>query len=159
MNHGNCKGIHIFTVNSHLSFRTTMIGVCVLSSLFWLLQEPWEEKTRVDQRIRWFTCVCHLTATSGRLYNLKVNLSSQVLMRALRDFNMPKIVTEDVSIFLGLLGDLFPGLEVARERDWEFEKVIRKTTMELRLQPEETFILKVWDDMVCSWSMLYKIMK
>ncbi|KAL6109087.1 dnah11 [Pungitius sinensis] len=67
----------------------------------------------------------------------------QVLMRALRDFNTPKIVTEDVTIFLGLLGDLFPGLEVERERDCEFENAIRKTTLELRLQPEETFILKV----------------
>ena len=63
-------------------------------------------------------------------------------MRALRDFNMPKIVTEDVTIFLGLLGDLFPCLEV--------EKAVRKTTMQLRLQPEETFILKVWHDMLCS---------
>ena len=71
-------------------------------------------------------------------------------MRALRDFNMPKIVTEDVTIFLGLLGDLFPCLEVERERDCEFEKAVRKTTMQLRLQPEETFILKVWHDMLCS---------
>ncbi|KAM8734967.1 dynein axonemal heavy chain 11 [Acanthopagrus schlegelii] len=67
----------------------------------------------------------------------------QVLMRALRDFNMPKIVTEDVTVFLGLLGDLFPCLEVERERDCEFEKAVRKTTVQLRLQPEETFILKV----------------
>lgn len=64
-------------------------------------------------------------------------------MRALRDFNLPKILTEDVMIFLGLLGDLFPGLEVERERDCEFEMTVRKTTVELRLQPEETFILKV----------------
>lgn len=28
----------------------------------------------------------------------------QVLMRALRDFNLPKIVTEDVPIFMGLIG-------------------------------------------------------
>lgn len=69
-------------------------------------------------------------------------------MRALRDFNMPKIVTEDVTIFLGLLGDLFPGLDVERERDYDFEKAIRKTTVELRLQPEETFILKVWHNIV-----------
>ena len=77
----------------------------------------------------------------------------QVLMRALRDFNMPKIVTEDVTIFLGLLGDLFPGLEVERERSCEFEKAIRKTTMELRLQPEEPFILKV-----CQYA-LYNLQK
>ncbi|KAM9783033.1 dynein axonemal heavy chain 11 [Neosynchiropus ocellatus] len=67
----------------------------------------------------------------------------QVLMRALRDFNLPKIVTEDVSVFLGLLGDLFPGLEVERERDYEFESAVRKTAVSLRLQPEEIFILKV----------------
>lgn len=64
-------------------------------------------------------------------------------MCALRDFNLPKIVTEDVTIFSGLLGDLFPGLEVERGRDCEFEEAVRKTTLELRLQPEETFILKV----------------
>lgn len=64
-------------------------------------------------------------------------------MRALRDFNMPKIVTEDVTAFLGLLGDLFPGLEVERERNFELEKVIRESTVQLGLQPEETFILKV----------------
>ncbi|XP_037532275.1 dynein heavy chain 11, axonemal [Nematolebias whitei] len=67
----------------------------------------------------------------------------QVLMRTLRDFNLPKIVTEDIPVFLGLLGDLFPGVEVEKERDCDFEKAIRETTLELELQPEETFILKV----------------
>lgn len=65
-------------------------------------------------------------------------------MRALRDFNMPKIVTDDVTIFLGLLRDLFPGLEVEREREWDFEKEVRNTTVSLRLQHEEAFILKVY---------------
>jgi len=31
-----------------------------------------------------------------------------LLMRALRDFNTPKIVADDLKIFMGLLGDLFP---------------------------------------------------
>lgn len=38
-------------------------------------------------------------------------------MRALRDFNLPKIVTSDVPIFLGLIGDLFPLLDVPRKKD------------------------------------------
>uniref|UniRef100_A0A3P9GZT6 Dynein, axonemal, heavy chain 11 n=1 Tax=Oryzias latipes TaxID=8090 RepID=A0A3P9GZT6_ORYLA len=67
----------------------------------------------------------------------------QVLMHALRDFNMAKILTEDLPIFLGLLGDLFPGLEVERKRDSEFEKASRQSALELGLQPEDTFILKV----------------
>ncbi|XP_063095395.1 dynein axonemal heavy chain 11 isoform X2 [Cavia porcellus] len=67
----------------------------------------------------------------------------QVLMRALRDFNMPKIVTEDVPVFLGLVGDLFPALDVPRGRKQHLEQMVRQSTLELRLQPEESFILKV----------------
>jgi len=38
-------------------------------------------------------------------------------MRALRDFNIPKITAADNDIFFGLLGDLFPGIHVERKRD------------------------------------------
>uniref|UniRef100_A0A8C0VE51 Dynein axonemal heavy chain 17 n=1 Tax=Cyanistes caeruleus TaxID=156563 RepID=A0A8C0VE51_CYACU len=65
----------------------------------------------------------------------------QVLMRALRDFNIPKIVTDDLPVFLGLIGDLFPALDVPRKRDLNFEKV--KSVLELKLQAEENFVLKV----------------
>ena len=34
----------------------------------------------------------------------------KVLMRALRDMNMPKFVGEDVNLFMGLINDLFPKL-------------------------------------------------
>uniref|UniRef100_A0A803SM46 Dynein axonemal heavy chain 17 n=1 Tax=Anolis carolinensis TaxID=28377 RepID=A0A803SM46_ANOCA len=63
----------------------------------------------------------------------------QVLMRALRDFNIPKIVTDDLPVFMGLIGDLFPALDVPRKRDLNFEKAVT----ELKLQPEESFVLKV----------------
>lgn len=64
-------------------------------------------------------------------------------MRALRDFNMPKIVTDDIPVFLGLVGDLFPALDVPRRRAPHLEQMVRQSTLELRLQPEESFILKV----------------
>ncbi|XP_031759446.1 dynein heavy chain 11, axonemal [Xenopus tropicalis] len=67
----------------------------------------------------------------------------QVLMRALRDFNLPKIVTDDVPIFMGLISDLFPALDVPRKRDFSFEQMVKQSTLELHLQPEESFILKV----------------
>eukprot|EP00892_Ulva_mutabilis_P000668 jgi/Ulvmu1/10601/UM065_0057.1 len=41
---------------------------------------------------------------------------SLVLMRALRDMNLPKFVFDDVPLFLGLIGDLFPGMDCPRVR-------------------------------------------
>lgn len=38
-----------------------------------------------------------------------------VLMRALRDMNMPKFVFEDVPLFSGLISDLFPNMDVKRK--------------------------------------------
>uniref|UniRef100_A0A8C3EY43 Dynein axonemal heavy chain 9 n=1 Tax=Corvus moneduloides TaxID=1196302 RepID=A0A8C3EY43_CORMO len=67
----------------------------------------------------------------------------QVLMRSLRDFNIPKIVTDDVPVFMGLIGDLFPALDVPRKRDLAFEAVVKEAVLELRLQPEDNFVLKV----------------
>eukprot|EP00050_Salpingoeca_kvevrii_P003770 m.233351 g.233351 ORF g.233351 m.233351 type:complete len:4592 (-) comp10879_c0_seq1:411-14186(-) len=67
----------------------------------------------------------------------------QVLMRALRDFNIPKIVNEDLPVFMGLISDLFPGVTVERKRDPEFEATIRKAILELNLQAEDSFVLKV----------------
>uniref|UniRef100_A0A096NT81 Dynein axonemal heavy chain 17 n=2 Tax=Papio anubis TaxID=9555 RepID=A0A096NT81_PAPAN len=67
----------------------------------------------------------------------------QVLMRALRDFNIPKIVTDDLPVFMGLIGDLFPALDVPRKRDLNFEKIIKQSIVELKLQAEDSFVLKV----------------
>ena len=64
-------------------------------------------------------------------------------MRALRDFNVPKIVTDDMPVFMGLIGDLFPALDVPRKRDMDFEKQIKQAVLDLKLQAEDNFVLKV----------------
>lgn len=64
-------------------------------------------------------------------------------MRALRDFNTPKIISDDMPVFLSLIGDLFPSLNVPRKRSAEFERAIKKTAAELKLQAEDGFVLKV----------------
>uniref|UniRef100_H2YYB5 AAA+ ATPase domain-containing protein n=1 Tax=Ciona savignyi TaxID=51511 RepID=H2YYB5_CIOSA len=67
----------------------------------------------------------------------------QVLMRALRDFNIPKIVTDDLPVFMGLIGDLFPALDVPRKRDPDFEKIVKVSHSSIFLQPEDNFLLKI----------------
>uniref|UniRef100_A0A8B9GID6 Dynein heavy chain hydrolytic ATP-binding dynein motor region domain-containing protein n=1 Tax=Amazona collaria TaxID=241587 RepID=A0A8B9GID6_9PSIT len=52
---------------------------------------------------------------AGELKRGSGDLSEEVvLMRALRDMNLPKFVFEDVPLFLGLISDLFPGLDCPR---------------------------------------------
>ena len=66
-----------------------------------------------------------------------------LLMRALRDFNIPKIVEEDSQIFHGLIGDLFPGTKVNPKIDLEFETIIQTCLEEAKLYPERETIKKV----------------
>ncbi|XP_054568736.1 dynein axonemal heavy chain 10 [Eptesicus fuscus] len=49
-----------------------------------------------------------------------------VLMRALRDMNLPKFVFEDVPLFLGLISDLFPGLDCPRVRYPSFNDAVEQ---------------------------------
>lgn len=47
-------------------------------------------------------------------------------MRALRDMNLPKFVYDDVPLFLGLIGDLFPGLDCPRVRYPNFNDAVEE---------------------------------
>lgn len=66
-----------------------------------------------------------------------------MLLRALRDFNTPKITADDMAIFTGLLNDLFPGIDVPRTRDMKFEGIIEEVVKEAELNPDDEFILKI----------------
>jgi len=81
---------------------------------------------------------------AGGFKRAEPNLAEDaLLMRALRDFNIPKIVKEDEVIFFGLLGDLFPGLDPPRKRDEFLESYVVDACKKLGNDPDETFCLKV----------------
>jgi len=69
-------------------------------------------------------------------------LEEALLMRALRDFNIPKIVREDEVVFFGLLGDLFPGIDPPRKVNPELEEYVRLACESLGNHPDDTFRLK-----------------
>uniref|UniRef100_A0A8C6ZHZ5 Dynein axonemal heavy chain 10 n=1 Tax=Nothoprocta perdicaria TaxID=30464 RepID=A0A8C6ZHZ5_NOTPE len=66
-----------------------------------------------------------------------------VLMRALRDMNLPKFVFEDVPLFLGLISDLFPGLDCPRVRYPNFNDAVEQV-----LEEEGYVVLPVQVDKV-----------
>ncbi|KAM3605484.1 uncharacterized protein V6R79_026173 [Siganus canaliculatus] len=110
-------------------------------SLYTLCKELLSKQDHYDWGLR---AIKSVLVVAGSLKREDRNRpEEQVLMRALRDFNLPKIVTSDVPIFLGLISDLFPQLDVPRKKDPDLENAVRQSVSELHLQPEENFILKV----------------
>jgi dynein heavy chain len=81
---------------------------------------------------------------AGGFKRAEPNLAEDdLLMRALRDFNIPKIVQEDEVVFFGLLGDLFPGLDPPRKVDESFEGHVVNACKQLGNDSDKTFCLKV----------------
>ena len=66
-----------------------------------------------------------------------------ILMRALRDFNTPKIPMNDTPIFLRLISDLFPSLDLAPKLNDSLYKQCVEVTKAQGLCPEELFVSKV----------------
>lgn len=47
-----------------------------------------------------------------------------VLMKALSDSNLPKFLADDAQLFMGILGDLFPGINIPPEDYGILQEVI-----------------------------------
>lgn len=77
-----------------------------------------------------------------------------VLMRALRDMNMPKFVFDDRPLFMGLIQDLFPGLKAERVGNEELKELIQNDLIEKGLQHGD--LEAVFSDQVNKVMQLYE---
>ncbi|XP_070572584.1 dynein axonemal heavy chain 10-like isoform X2 [Ptychodera flava] len=74
-----------------------------------------------------------------------------VLMRALRDMNQPKFVFEDVPLFLGLISDLFPGLDVPRVRYPNFNDAVEQVLVDnnyIMLEQQVDKVVQLYETML-----------
>ncbi|KAI8464229.1 MAG: flagellar alpha dynein [Monoraphidium minutum] len=111
------------------------------ASLYFLLEDLLSPAKHYDWGLR---AIKSVLVVAGSLLRAEAGqVEAQVLFRALRDFNIPKILAQDMVIFMGLLNDLFPGVDPPRKRDLAFEEVIRATAVEMKLAPEDDFVLRV----------------
>jgi len=66
-----------------------------------------------------------------------------VLIRAMRDSNVPKFLKEDLPLFMAIIQDLFPGIEIENPDYGELLEQIEESIDDMRLQKNQAFILKV----------------
>ena len=64
------------------------------------------------------------------------------ILRALSDVNVPKFLSEDIPLFLGIITDLFPGVEMPKPDYTVLLNALRTTCKEEKLQPVDSFLTK-----------------
>ena len=66
-----------------------------------------------------------------------------VLIRAMRDSNVPKFVADDLPLFNALIQDLFPGVEIPQENQSDLEQQIHSSMALMNLKTVPEFVTKV----------------
>lgn len=93
-------------------FLTAKVLAKKMTVLYSLAQEQLSKQCHYDWGLRSLNSVLRM---AGVMKRQSEDLpESVVLMRVLRDMNFPKFVFEDVPLFLGLIKDLFPGIDCPR---------------------------------------------
>ncbi|XP_073507678.1 dynein axonemal heavy chain 3-like [Phyllobates terribilis] len=79
--------------------------------------------------------------------NLKVKLPNEkedvLMLRSIRDVNLPKFLSHDVPLFDSIISDLFPGVILPAPDHGSLEVSIREITKKMNLQPVTCFIKKI----------------
>lgn len=99
-----------------------------MTVLYKLASEQLSKQTHYDFGLRALKSVLNMAGQLKRTFSdLPENI---VLMRALRDMNLPKFVYEDVPLFLGLIKDLFPDLDCPRVHYPDFNEAVEAKLQE-----------------------------
>ncbi|KAJ3093097.1 Dynein heavy chain 6, axonemal [Quaeritorhiza haematococci] len=115
-------------------------------NLYKLCSEQLSQQDHYDFGMR---AVKSVLIMAGALKRSQPELSEEVvLIRSLRDSNLPKFLAEDISLFRGILQDLFPGVTVVEQDFGHFVKVIKEVLEERSLEVVDAFvqrILQLWE--------------
>ncbi|KAH8057769.1 hypothetical protein JL722_6307 [Aureococcus anophagefferens] len=108
-------------------------------SLYSLLKDLLSKQEHYDWGLR---AIKSVLVVAGMLLRTDPDSDEDnILMRALRDFNIAKIVKADEVVFFGLLNDLFPGLDPPRHRQ-DAGAVVEKAVEESGQFGDDVFKLK-----------------
>nr|KAJ3422838.1 Dynein heavy chain 6, axonemal [Polyrhizophydium stewartii] len=110
-------------------------------NLYKLCSEQLSQQDHYDFGMR---AVKSVLIMAGALKRSNPELTEEVvLIRSLRDSNLPKFLSEDIGLFRGILSDLFPGVLVP-ERDFgALVAAVKEVMIERELEVVDGFISRV----------------
>ncbi|XP_015279206.1 PREDICTED: dynein heavy chain 6, axonemal [Gekko japonicus] len=112
-----------------------------MTQMYKLCSEQLSQQDHYDFGMR---AVKSVLVMAGSLKREHPNLNEDVvLIRALRDSNIPKFLTDDALLFSGIISDLFPGVVIPEHDYGVLQSTIIDVMLSKGLQPESTLVHKV----------------
>ncbi|EDV92648.1 GH18884 [Drosophila grimshawi] len=130
-------------------FLTAKVLAKKMTVLYSLAQEQLSKQCHYDWGLRSLNSVLRM---AGVMKRQSEDLpEAVVLMRVLRDMNFPKFIFEDVPLFLGLIKDLFPGIDCPRIGYPDFNAATRHVLVNdgyILLPDQEDKVVQMYETMM-----------
>ncbi|XP_067839723.1 dynein axonemal heavy chain 6 [Heptranchias perlo] len=122
-------------------FESSKVLARKMTQMYKLCSEQLSQQDHYDFGMR---AVKSVLVMAGSLKRENPELDEDVvLIRALRDSNLPKFLSDDTQLFSGILSDLFPGVVIPDHDYGSFQQTTIEVMLNRGLQPVPTMIVKV----------------
>eukprot|EP00741_Cyanophora_paradoxa_P002452 tig00000076_g2377.t1 len=121
-------------------FSEAKINARKIVTTFKLSSEQLSSQDHYDFGMR---AVKSVINAAGNLKREDPDMNEEILvLRAIRDVNQPKFLSEDLPLFDGIISDLFPGLQKPKVDYGDLELMMKEATVESGLQTVDSFLVK-----------------
>lgn len=110
---------------------------------FQLCSEQLSAQCHYDYGMRAVKTVIEAAGLNKRKY--PDQRESQILLRALRDVNVPKFLKDDLPLFENIISDLFPGVQRPQMDYGRLEELCKDQSLVQNLQPTDYFVKKQFE--------------
>uniref|UniRef100_F7FUV5 Dynein axonemal heavy chain 6 n=1 Tax=Ornithorhynchus anatinus TaxID=9258 RepID=F7FUV5_ORNAN len=122
-------------------FESSKILARKMTQMYKLCSEQLSQQDHYDFGMR---AVKSVLVMAGSLKRETPHLNEEVvLIRALRDSNLPKFLSDDALLFSGIISDLFPGVTIPEHNYGILQSTIINVMTGQKLQPQPTMVRKV----------------
>ncbi|XP_030047949.1 dynein axonemal heavy chain 6 [Microcaecilia unicolor] len=122
-------------------FESSKVLARKMTQMYKLCSEQLSQQDHYDFGMR---AVKSVLVMAGSLKRQNPNLDEDVvLIRALRDSNLPKFLADDADLFSGIISDLFPGVQIPEHDYGILQSTIINVMLSCNLQSVDCMIHKV----------------